>query len=116
VRFFIACFLLLNAPAFAEDVFRIEIGKDYRGYSQNDLKRRVWELERAVAQLQARVFQLEATPTPSPDSWACTMKAFGETYIGTGVSKALANAKALDACKAGQKGDSFHCKLVECSQ
>jgi hypothetical protein len=109
-------------PSHAEQVFRIEVGHDYKNYSDSDLRRRVWELERAVEQLQMRVFQLEAKPTqviapaPATDSWICTVKAMGNTYTGTGGSKAVAKSKALEACKAGQNGDGFFCKNAECEQ
>ena len=103
-------------PTFADDVFRIEIGPDYRRDKDSDLKRRIWELERAVGQLQARVFQLEAKPVPvvEKDSWVCTIEAMGQTYTGTGTSRALATKAAMEACKAGRNGDTFFCKTPRC--
>ena len=116
-----AC-LALIAPTFAlsEEVFRIEVGRDYKHYSNTELQRRVWELERAVWQLQQRVFQLEVskgpTPLPVSDSWLCTISAMGETYTGTGGSKAVATARVIESCKAGRKGDTFFCKDAKCEQ
>lgn len=114
-------FLLVFIPLFiatdtkAENVFRIEIGSDYKSYSQSDMQRRIWELERAVFQLQQRVFQLEATNSPT-ESWICTVKAMGDTFTGTGGSKAVAKSKALENCKAARKGDGFFCKDDGCEK
>ncbi|MDZ4084241.1 MAG: hypothetical protein U1E10_14965, partial [Bdellovibrionales bacterium] len=80
--------LLPSSQVSAEEVFRIEVGRDYNSYSQRDLQRRVWELERAVAQLQSRVFELELSrvtkpvPTATPatvDTWICKVTAMGVT-------------------------------------
>lgn len=115
--------LLPSSQVSAEEVFRIEVGRDYNSYSQRDLQRRVWELERAVAQLQSRVFELELsratkpvpTATPAPvDTWICKVTAMGVTYTGTGGSKAVAEHKAIETCK--EKTDDFFCKEAKCSQ
>lgn len=115
-----ALLLLVAASAVhADEVFRIEIGKDYSRYSQSDLQRRVWDLERAVFQLQQQVFKLETNKVvaaPTSDSWICTIKAMGGTYTGTGGSKAVATAKAVESCKAGRGGDGFFCKDAKCEQ
>lgn len=103
------------SSAHAEQVFRIEIGSDYKSYSQSDMQRRIWELERAVFQLQQRVFQLEAGSNPA-ESWLCKVTAMGETYTGTGGSKAVAKQKALDSCKNARNGDTFFCKESGCEK
>ncbi|MEK6554597.1 MAG: hypothetical protein AABZ31_05110 [Bdellovibrionota bacterium] len=89
------------------------------------MKRRIWELERAVWQLQQRVFELEAdkkngtviaAPVPeTPDAWACTITAMGDQYVGTGGSKAVATARAVEKCTAARK-DSFFCKDAKCEK
>lgn len=111
--------VLLAAPSFAEEIFKIEIGKDYKSYSHSDLQHRVWELERAVWQLQQKVFQLE-NKQPSNggggDTWLCTVTAMGNSYTGTGGSKAVAKSKAIDACKAARGGDGFFCNEAKCEQ
>lgn len=108
---------MISAPAHAEPVFRIEFGKDYKSYSQSDLQRRVWELERAVWQLQRRVFDLESKkPEEASDKWVCKVTAMGNTYIGTGASKAMAKASALESCKAARGGDAFFCKESDCER
>ena len=107
----------LSATLRADDIVRIEVGKDYSHYSQSDLQRRVYDLERAVWQLQQRVFQLEASkPQPVADTWVCTIHAMGDTYTGTGGSKATATVKAVDNCKAAREGDGFFCKNPKCEQ
>lgn len=110
--------VVMSTMGFAEEVFRIEIGKDYQKYSQTDLQRRVWELERAVAQLQQRVFHLEGKPQNYPasvDTWICTIKAMGTIHTGTGASMPVAKAKVIEACKSA-RGDSFFCKDPSCEQ
>lgn len=112
----IALITLLCPSAYAEDVFRIEIGKNKSG-SHSELQNRVWELERAVWQLQQKVFNLEnKNPSNGSDSWLCTVKAMGTTYTGTGGSRAVAKSKAIDVCKAARGGDGFFCKDPECEQ
>lgn len=109
--------LMSSGSAHAEQIFRIEIGKDYKSYSQSDLQRRVWELERAVWQLQQRVFDLETKKTERPsDDWVCKVTAMGNSYIGTGASKAVAKANAFESCKAARGGDAFFCKESDCER
>ena len=50
--------ILASCKAWAIDPIRIEIGTDYKKYSNDELRRRVYDLERAVGQLQDQVFQL----------------------------------------------------------
>ncbi len=120
--FFILTSVFCFSAAHAENVFRIEIGKDYQKYSQADLQKRVWDLERAVFQLQQKVFQLEVSNASAPvasvqaDSWICTIHAAGDVFTGTGGSKAVATAKAVAACKGGNDGDGFFCKNPKCEQ
>jgi hypothetical protein len=114
-RFVCLLGLVVAGAAFAGDVFRIEVGKDYNRYSDSDLRRRVWELERAVEQLQARVFNLEAKPVEVA-SWICSIRAMGDNFTGTGATKAVATAKVMEACKQGRKGDTFFCKDPTCEQ
>ena len=98
------------------DIFRIEVGKNYKDYSKSDLQRRVWELERAVFQLQQRVFQMEMAGAAPMQTWSCTITALGTPYIGTGETKAIATSAALESCKATSPGNGFHCKNPKCEQ
>ena len=117
-KFFMILALLMSAQVFAEDIVRIEVGKSGKSISQRDLQRRVILLERAVWQLQRRIFDLESRgsqPKPTAaDTWICSTKAFGNEYTGTGGSKAVAKHKALESCKRGNDGSSFHCRNVTC--
>lgn len=109
--------LLITVQAAGEEVFRIEFGRDYRNYSQQDLQRRVWELERAVSQLQNRIFDLELAKAKAPttaESWICTISAMGKTFTGTGATKAVAMHKSTEDCKGSV--DSFFCKEPKCQQ
>ncbi len=117
MKFLTLCFLaIFSVEASAEEVFRIEVGKRASS-SSSELQHRVWELERAVSQLQQKVFSLEnKNPTSPSDTWLCTVKAMGNTYTGTGGSKAVAKSKAIDSCKAARGGDGFFCKDAECEQ
>lgn len=117
MRALVVLAVLFTVAASADEVFRIQIGKDYHGYSQSDLQRRVWELERAVYQLQQRIFQLETEKPHAPlDTWACRIEAMGNSYQGTGPTKALASAKAIENCKAARGGDGFFCRDPKCEQ
>lgn len=107
--------LCFSTTVMAEEIFRIEVGRDFKQYSHSDLQRRVWDLERAVWQLQQRVFQLESK-APTADSWICTIKAMGDTYTGTGATKAVATSRAIENCKAAREGDGFFCKDAKCEQ
>lgn len=118
MRQFLSIFAVLvsTTSAKADQVFRIEFGKDPQRYSESDLKQRVWELERAVSQLQQKVFQIESGKSSTSDTWICTISTMGQIYEGTGGSKAVATSAVIKNCKNGQDGDGFFCKDPKCSQ
>lgn len=104
----------------AEEVYKITVPRD-RNYSKRELRERVWDLERAVWQLQQRVFQLEADAAnpakpAEPDTWICTISAMGKPYVGTGPTKAVATAKAVNSCRNNKDQDDFFCKDPKCEQ
>ncbi len=105
-----------TAASQAEDVIRIEVGKQRGGYSREELERRVWVLERAVWQLQQRVFELEAKKPDKPESWICSVTAFGSTHTGTGPTMAEAKAKAIQNCKSEANDNGFFCKNPKCEK
>ena len=109
------CSLLTVSAMADENVFRIEIGKDFKTYSNNELQRRVWELERAVGQLQMKVFQLETAKPEAPKTWSCIVSAMGEEFNGAGDTKASATNAAMDNCRKNAK-DTFFCKTPKCEQ
>lgn len=123
MKIFIILFMIalfpLQSLAKKMDLQRIEVGRDYSKYSKQELRRRVWQLERAVSQLQDQVFQIAlaknqpvaAALTP----WTCHIQSFG-TFTATELTKTAAKAKVLKAC--GDNSNPVHCseKDVKCGQ
>jgi hypothetical protein len=107
----ILALLLMPLTSLAIDPIRIEIGKSYEGYSNEELRRRVWQLERAVGQLQDQVFQLALHKGPDPESsskiWTCQIQSFGKTHIASGNTKASALAQVLKKCSDAT--NAIHC-------
>lgn len=101
---------------YSKSIIKIEIGQDYKNYSNKELRRRLWNLERAVWQLQQRVFHLEASDsTPAKEeSWICKVSAMGENFSELGTNKSIATHKVLEKCKG--KIDSFFCKDPVCEK
>ena len=114
---FIGAALLFGAvPLVAEDVYRIEIGKNH----DRDLERRVQRLEQAVDQLQRKVFDLESRPVTAPSSafTTCYIKTpFDGTFTAASQVDAAARAGALEKCNAKAKS-SIYCdeKDVKCGK
>ena len=112
-------FLFITSIALkADEPIRIEIGKNYSGYSNEELRRRVWQLERAVAQLQDQVFQLAVrneTQIRNGGQWTCSIQSFGKTHVSSGISRASALAQTLKKC--GDATNPIHCKEsdINCS-
>jgi hypothetical protein len=99
------------------EVFRIEFESDYSSLSKRDLKRRVWKLERAVAQLQEKVFQLTyAKPIKKKrkKKHTCYVSAFGKTFTATRSTETAAKAEVLSTCSKGNHAE--HCNDIKCGQ
>lgn len=114
----ILCVLMLHSlPLYSGEVFRIEIGKDYEKYSNRELKERIWRLERAVSQLQEKVFKLETSGTNNPDSWLCTINSLAGNFTATGGSKVVTKARVAEKCNKKEPGSIF-CKdsHIKCEQ
>ena len=104
----------------ADEPYRIEVGTNYSKYSNEELRRRVWQLERAVAQLQNQVFELAIrnggnggnnmvpAPVHSGGSWTCQIQSFGKTHVAGGNTKASALAQVLKKCSDAT--NAIHCK------
>ncbi len=101
--------LLCPLPSHAIEPIRIEVGKNYEGYSNEELRRRVWQLERAVAQLQDQVFQLAIRDGAGHGSgnWTCHIQSFGTTHVASGNTKASALAQVLKKCSDAT--NAVHC-------
>ncbi|MGE4233034.1 MAG: hypothetical protein AB7F43_06870 [Bacteriovoracia bacterium] len=110
MRLVIALFVLVpSIQALAIEPIRIQVGKDHKTYSNEDLRQRVWQLERAVAQLQEQVFQLAiSNSAPRPRSWTCQMSSFGRTHVASGDTKASALAQVLKKCSDAT--NAVHCR------
>lgn len=100
----------------AEEVFRIEFGKNYNQYSNEELKRRLWKLEQAVWQLQRKVFHLETGARAHVASkWVCTLSTIGNNYSATGFSRAEAKNNVIQKCTR-DRGNGLFCKNPKCEQ
>jgi hypothetical protein len=116
---------LFSIPASSDvdvdGVVKIEIGKN-RGSSQTELWNRVWMLERAVAQLQEKVFELQMrrghggggviiVPNPGTnpkEMTTCYIKTpFNGTFTATEATETAAKAKVMQDC--ANKASSIHC-------
>ncbi|MFN8792535.1 MAG: hypothetical protein ACK5Y2_13860 [Bdellovibrionales bacterium] len=107
--------LVLALQTQAADPIRIEIGKSYDGYTNDELRRRVWQLEKAVSQLQDNVLQLamnkgSAAPTKL---WTCQIQSFGKTHLASGETKASALAQTLKKCSDATS--AIHCEESDVS-
>lgn len=106
-----------KAHAAGPDVIKIEVGSghSYESYSNDELRRRVFQLERAVQQLQMRVFDLEyAKPSqPETNDWTCRMSSFGKTFVSTAKTKAKAMANVIEKCSSAT--NAVHCSESDVS-
>lgn len=93
--------------------------------STSDLRERVYMLERAVEQLQAKVFELSnghggAHPTPPPVAGpmvTCYIKSsFNGTFMETAPTETAARASVLKKCDEADAGLSCNEKNVKCGK
>lgn len=106
-----------SAYAQRDDVIRIEVPRgerEYESYSNRELRRRVDRLERAVRQLQERVFELEyakntpaPTATPEKSMWTCRIDSMGKIHVASAKTKAKAIADLISKCSSATS--SIHC-------
>lgn len=112
--------LVLSTTAFAKDynfislndgknILRIDIGNE-RDADSRQMARRITRLERAVRELQNRVYELEDDSAPARREitvYTCTLPtSFDGTFIGKGKTAAEARAIAVNKC---EKGGGFPC-------
>jgi hypothetical protein len=106
--------LSTSFQAQAIEPIRIEIGGSYDGYSNEELRRRVWQLERAVNQLQDQVFQMatrDGGRRERTKDWSCRLQSFGKTHVSSGNTKASALAQVLKKCS--DASNAVHCSESE---
>lgn len=111
--FLLICVFMMASIAKA-DVIKIEIGKE-KGSSSSDLERRIWHLERAVRQLQDRIYDLESdNRNPGKGMFTCQITSFGKSFSATEPTQMAAKAKVLKEC--ADATNAIHCdkKDVEC--
>lgn len=77
--------------------------------TKRDLDRRVWQLERAVQELQTKIYQLEQKPD---HKFFCEATAWGKVYSGAGGTKLEATTNAKSAC--AKDTNVMHCE-IKCS-
>ena len=99
-------------------VIKIEIGDESyssdNNYSKKDMARRVYRLERAVRQLQQRVFDLEIENDNLKDEndgkYTCILSTpFDGIFTATKKTKMAATANVLKQCSSKKEG-SIHCR------
>ncbi len=101
-----------------DNIFRISVGpRETSSTSMRDLQERVWALERAVYQLQNRVYDLTdqlndsrriRLPSLPVKTYSCYITTpFDGTFTGTGSSIGEAKGKALKACSVKNKSSIF---------
>jgi hypothetical protein len=101
-------------PAADAQVIRIEVG-DKKGSSKEEIERRVWDLERAVRQLQNRIYDLESDRSrPTAKKTTCSLESFGKVFNATEDTEMAAKAKVMKAC--ADATNAIHCdkSKVEC--
>ncbi len=104
----------------SEDVIRIELGGDSStesDISKRDLERRIYRLERAVRQLQDRVFELESKETveAKDKTYTCYIETqFHGTISVDGKSETKARTEVLKECHAKAKELKCKSEFVKC--
>jgi hypothetical protein len=87
-----------------KNILRIDIGNE-RESDSREVSKRVARLERAVRELQNRVYDLEDDSLPATREvkiFTCTLPtSFDGTFIGKGKTEAEARANASNECKKG---------------
>ncbi len=82
--------------------------------SNTQLVERVLMLERAVQDLQVKVFNLTVNDLPDQSLFECSLEAFGKMYFGQGNTQNIAISNVKKACLA--KNNSMFCDKPSCSQ
>ena len=90
-------------------------GKEYGKYSNDELRMRIWNLEKAVMQLQQKVFAMEISQNsiPTAGSWTCMIKSFGKSFSSTAPTKTKAMADVIADCSKAT--NAVHCDEDEVS-
>ena len=119
LRLLSLCLFCLNAPHLysVTEIVQIEL-RERPSFRERELENRVWDLERAVRQLQDEVFHLrrdqekDKLAKASETKYSCYIDIpLKGVFKGEGKSLHTAEAETLKACKDG--GGSIFCKKDE---
>lgn len=110
----------------ASETTAIAPGKDYKKYSHEELQKRVWQLEKAVQELQeiskkqaeqttAIIETAKAKEKAASTQWTCYIRTTS-FFVSTDPTKELATKNALEKCRTN--GPAMHCKesYVKCEE
>ena len=118
---------LISTTSFAQDygnitlsdgntIFRIDVGNDREADSRR-LSQRVNRLERAVRDLQNRIYDLEDNSRPTQREvtiYTCVLPtSFIGTYIGKAQTVVEARAQAVNSCSRAGGGISCQDSLID---
>jgi len=96
-----------HATAKLPDGIRISVGDN----NNRNVMGRMMMLERAVRDLQNRVYQLEDT-RPNFERWSCRVTAFGKTYMDEGTTRNEAENRTIQKCE--RQNNAMFCEDVKC--
>ncbi len=109
--------VVMFSVSVSAEVFRIEFDSDMNSLSKRDLRKRVWKLERAVAQLQEKVFELSYSKpkrVKTKKKHTCYVSAFGKTFTASERTETAAKADVLAKCS--KDSHAMHCKDITCGK
>ena len=111
--------LLFSFQSFAGEIsigngkstIEISIGDDRS--DERELNRRVRVLERAVRDLQAKVYNLTQAPVVT-EQWSCTLTPFTDRYEGNGTTENMARVNASRACSVSESEMFCRAEKAKC--
>jgi hypothetical protein len=118
-KFLFVFLTLLAAHSYAREIYTVTVDVDNQDNSVTALKQRVYQLERAVRQLQETVFALQLRAPEERElreAWVCKISAMGESFSASAASRAVAEDRVLEKCKKSPSSQNgFFCKNVSCA-
>ena len=100
-----------------KNIFRMDIGNEKENDSR-ELSRRVNRLERAVRELQNRIYDFEDDSVPATREvtvYTCVLPtSFDGTFIGKGKTEVEARANAVNSCKKAGAPFCYESNVRKC--
>lgn len=97
---------------------KIEPGANPEKYTNEELRRRVFQLEQAVLQLQTQAATAPAVVAPPPDpkakTWTCVLKVADQTLEGAGPSRYESVKAVLKKCREVTSPIRCHDTAAKC--